>query len=306
MYKRNSNLDWGGTRQASNPVADIAPAHNNNSNTNNSGQTWPHILSLWQAWRWLRAYLQHGQESMADHAYALLRANILAEHEPHYEQQLLQQPSLRALAPLLRRDFGRTEALREARHAQRLLQASTALNRYSLYGNYVELVASEVKLLPTPNNNAHNQNAPLVFIGAGPLPLTALMLADLTQRKIIGLDCDEHAIELGRDTIARLSATAQVQLIHCRGEDFDYAQAGAVWLASLVPQKQAIMQQIKATAPHTPVIARTAQGLSQMLYTAFPEDAAKALGYKLAERSPRRQMYYNTSLLFLPARFLPA
>ena len=160
--------------------------------------------------------------------------------------------------------------------------------------------------LKAPPIKADRQTA--AFVGAGPLPIGAIMFHRRTGLPVTCIDCDERACTLGRKLILYLAAREpgykgldrHIHFIHRPGEDHDYVTHPIVFIASLVEKKGPIVTRIVKTS-HTvaTTIIRSAEGLSTLLYK--PEDCVagnEEYNIYFASKTKPSAQAINTSLVY--------
>jgi len=203
---------------------------------------------------------------------------------------ILNAPTLREIAPGLRRLLGRAEYEMEQYCANAMIgNEPNAQERYASYPhfiyrkNYEALVASELHAMRwwIKQPPLKKDRESVAFVGAGPLPISAIMFHKRTGLPVTCVDSDERAFTLGRDLIFHLSATnpqmkdlhKHVHYVHAAGEDHDYVTHPIVFIASLVAQKApVVMQIVRSSHTVSTTVIRTAEGLSTLLYQ--PEGCA--------------------------------
>lgn len=134
--------------------------------------------------------------------------------------------------------------------------------------NYLKLSGQElalfVKYLPKSSERQ------LAYIGAGPLPLTAICYERhgfFTE--VIGIDSDQEALSASRQLCAKLGSG--VSFLHADAMEVDYSGFSVIFIAALVgmtsDEKQRILQYIQKTAKlGTLVAVRSAYGSRELLY----------------------------------------
>lgn len=97
----------------------------------------------------------------------------------------------------------------------------------------------------------------LVMIGCGPLPVTALHVADKYPAiKIYALDADAKALKVAQRVIDALEV-GQISFIHDDSVSYEFAFASIIYIANLVRPKREVLRQIsKTAAPGTLVVLR--------------------------------------------------
>src|SRR5262249_24551791 len=106
------------------------------------------------------------------------------------------------------------------------------LEEFWYYGNYEGLWALEQMLL------GQDFIPRLVFLGSGPLPLTAVMAAFVqTIEKILCVDCDDAACELSSKLLQALGLESRVTIHRASAQSFDFSPHDLVICASLMEGK---------------------------------------------------------------------
>ncbi len=230
---------------------------------------------------------------------------------------ILNTPAIQQIAPSLRQLLGRAECEMECFCARAMIGDETgAEGHFSSYshfiyrGNYEALVAAELHALEW-----HVKAPPIkrecesvAFVGAGPLPISAIMFHERTELHVTCVDSDETASRLGQQLVLHLAATEPryknldkaIHFVHKPGEEHDYATHPIVFIASLVEKKVSVVMRIVQTSQTAATtIIRSAEGLSTLLYK--PEACVEGRGeYNVyltgkTEASPEA---INTSLIY--------
>ncbi|MFY9288818.1 MAG: nicotianamine synthase family protein [Alphaproteobacteria bacterium] len=241
----------------------------------------------------------------------------MRERAPADVAAILSHPIIQEIAPELRRHLGRAEFEMEcycaAAMAGNIPGAASHYSDYSGFiyrGNYEALVESELRAMKW-----HIKQPPLkpesesvAFVGAGPLPISAIMFSQRTGLPVTCIDIDPEACRLGANLIRHLAATdplcrdidKRIHYVCSSGDAHDYATHPIVFIASLVDQKDKVLQRIVRTS-HTVAmtVVRTAEGLSTLLYQ--PEDCIagqEEYNMYLTGQSKRTADAINTSLVY--------
>jgi hypothetical protein len=253
--------------------------------------------------------------------YGFVR-DTMAERSPREVAAILNAPSIQQIIPSLRQLLGRAEYEMENFCAAAMIDDEIeAEPRFSSYrnfiyrGNYDALVSAELHAMKW-----HGQTQPvragcesIAFVGAGPLPISAIMLHQRTGLRVTCIDSNERAFQLGQRLICLLAAKEaghkdidkMIHFIHAFGEEHDYRMHPVVFIASLVENKEQIINRIVDTSnAATTTIIRSAEGLSTLLYR--PADGVdnqeKYNAYLIGKTKPSPEVI-NTSLVY---RFPPA
>lgn len=186
---------------------------------------------------------------------------------------VLGDPAVAEVVDDLRALCARGEAAMERCWAHRITSAAdpaAELARFPYRDNYRDLTRLEVHAvaghLPHPPRR-------MLFVGSGPLPLTALMLARHHGVEVVGLDLDPEAAALGADVARALGVDGvRFDVGDVLGTD-DLGGYDAVCLAALVgldaATKARVLGHVRARlAPGALVLVRSAHSLRGLLYPA--------------------------------------
>ncbi|GAA1737913.1 nicotianamine synthase family protein [Luedemannella helvata] len=191
---------------------------------------------------------------------------------------VLSQPRIAEVRPDLIRLCAEGEALLEDLWARRILAATDAraeAARFPYLGNYHGLARLELHALA----GAGHRRGPgrgVCFVGGGPLPLSAMLLARALGARITVVDRDAQAVDLSRRLVVRLAPARQIDVVlsdAASAPDMARATAGCdvVVVAALVgltsAEKRAVLRATSAgVEPGTYVVIRSADGLRSLLY----------------------------------------
>lgn len=200
---------------------------------------------------------------------ALVQNIVLAEE--HFsdseKRQVMENPQIRGVRRALLAELSEAEYEMELYFSDRFLQnpdfKEKNLNEFWYLQNYLDLVDLELEKLSV---NKHPDKE-IVFIGSGPLPLTAIIMAQKTGMKITCLDMDAAAVKRGEALAEKLGMADQLHFTQSAGNEYDYRDTALVMVASLVADKKQVLERIKTTAQEQPEVAlRSAEGLHALLY----------------------------------------
>ena len=156
--------------------------------------------------------------------------------------------------------------------AKRIIASSSPqkeLLRFPYFKNYFDL--TRLEWLSLQSCQAH-KNHKILFVGGGPLPLTAIMLAREFGAPSTVIDIDETAVALSRQLITRLGLGSMVRILRDDARQFrDYGKFSSIFvaaLAGLLPShKEDIFLRVKQKAKkETHIIARSSWGNRRLLY----------------------------------------
>lgn len=88
----------------------------------------------------------------------------------------------------------------------------------------------------------------VLCIGAGPLPCTAIEIANRCGARIVAIDCDAAAVECAQHTIAQLGLQAIIEMEQADGRDYDAGGFDVVHIARQAVPQADILARVWATA----------------------------------------------------------
>jgi threonine dehydrogenase-like Zn-dependent dehydrogenase len=159
---------------------------------------------------------------------------------------------------------------------------------------YDRLVNGEIKAMPQMNDKGEGK---IAFAGAGPLPLTALILHQKTGRRITCIDNDPVACDLSRELLAKAGIKG-IDVVCAAGADFDYKDYPFVFIASLVPEKDKVVEKIRERGQSTFIGVRSVERLHVLLYEPVDEKTLKEAGCRFASKTKHDNKTINTTLFY--------
>lgn len=168
------------------------------------------------------------------------------------------------------------------------------------WNTYLALVSEEMSALSrVTGKSGHTERVPFVFVGGGPLPLSAIILQLLGDVEVIGLEIDPVAYDASCSLLERLGLEEKVKVVLGNGSEFDYRSYRRIFVASLVRNKREVLEQISRTSPDALVAVRTAEGMKQIMYEAIDESQLTKQGWRILGRTLPEQNLVINSTLFL-------
>lgn len=178
------------------------------------------------------------------------------------------------------------------------------LTQFPYWQNYLKLTALEYDLAVAHNTTLSQTNQPFLFVGSGPIPFTAIILAKTHHHRVICLDSDPIAVSLSSQLITKLQLNHRLTIHHQSGQDYTQYQASPlIWVAALAglePQaKQTIFQVIKdQITSNTHILTRSSHGSRQLLYQPLPTQIQRQF-QTIAAHHPQDDII-NSILLLKP------
>lgn len=201
--------------------------------------------------------------------------------DEHTARQVLATPRIGGLLRSLREVSARGETELERHWATEVSRAEdpwATLRSFPYLDNYrdlvrVELGASAAAGAPGPRSVA--------VLGAGPLPLTGLLLAHDHRVQVVNVDCSAHACSLGADVTTALSLSDRVSTVWAEAAQAAHLEevenADLVVLAALVGEDGAgkrptLRALARVMRPHATLLVRSAHHLRTALYPRVSPD----------------------------------
>lgn len=178
----------------------------------------------------------------------------------------------------LQRISAESEYLMEVHWVKRIIQSNDPkqeLENFWYYKNYVDLTKIEWMGLESCCDTSKHDD--VLFMGSGPLPLTAIVLAKFYGCKISLLDVDEYALELSKKLIKALKLESKFQFIHSDATKFiAYERYEVIYVAALAgldnDSKNLIVKNIRQFAnAESHIIMRSSYANRTLLYRPLDE-----------------------------------
>lgn len=239
-----------------------------------------------------------------EHSFAALHRNITALEHLIFAQdsggdakQILANFSAEERS-YLTAAYCRWETELEDQFAHEILDASqTRFENYLLSDRFATLISEELAMVGPPKPER------ILFIGSGPLPISAYHLHLQTNLPIDCLDQNPAAIELSSKAIERLGLQAALRIINGEGERFQVREYDLIVIALLAKPKRRILRNLRRHAsPDCRILCRTSSGLRTLLYEPTPDSALG--GFRtLGERAAEGDQTISTMLLKATSRW---
>jgi hypothetical protein len=235
-------------------------------------------------------------------ALSALVRRVMDGCAPGDAARVLADPRIGRVRAALVRRLALAEGAMERHWARALCQrrnvTAADFEQFTYWDCYRHLVEAELGSLGPHLELAKAEG--IAFVGAGPLPLSAILAHLGTGLKVTCLDVDAEACSLAR-TLARKAGLTGIEVRCANGARHDYALHPLVMIASLVPDKADAMRRIRATRPGAVVALRSAEGLCTLLYDAVDETELLALGCGYLGRTGYNPRAINTTLVYAAA-----
>lgn len=231
---------------------------------------------------------------------ARLRAHYFADEI----QTILSNDYVKRNLQSLQHKLSEAECLAELEASRRICQSQQMITSMAEglpnWDIYMELVGKELSILHELSfQNGRANEAPIVFVGSGSLPLSAIILHLCGNAEVICLEIDAAAYDASCALLKRLGLSRNISVVMQDGADYNYSSHSRIFVASLVRNKEAVLKQINRTASNPLVAVRTAEGIKQMMYESLDEWQLNKQGWTIAARTRPNDRVVINSTLFL-------
>lgn len=231
-----------------------------------------------------------------------LSVQLRSSYAPKEVSFVLNNAYIQANQRSLQDKLSEAEFLAELQDCRNICQSEQplldTLKMLPTWNIYESLVSQELSVLrQLIQQDGHLERLPIVFVGSGPMPLSAILIHLLSDREVICLELDAVAYAASCELLECLGLTDKVTVVKGNGSEFNYRSCGAIIVASLVQNKMDVLEQIVQTASTTLVAVRTAEGIRQIRYQAINESQLNEQGWRIVGRtSPDENLVINSTL----------
>jgi len=142
----------------------------------------------------------------------------------------------------------------------------TNIKDYQLYKRFLRLIKEESRLGQIKKGDK------VLFIGSGPLPITAIILNKLKGCEIHCIEKVKNRAEISKRIIRRLGLQQKINVYNKKGESIKNDDYSIVIIALLAKPKDRILKEIFSKVNvGTKIICRTSEGIRQFFYEATNE-----------------------------------
>jgi hypothetical protein len=229
---------------------------------------------------------------------ALVNA-VLEGCPPDDARSVLDNPEVRAIRGRLIERLAIAEAEMERCWSEKFCTragfAAADLAEFTYWDCYRRLVGAELGSLPARLELGEGES--IAFVGAGPLPLSAIVMHLHTGMAVTCIDRDAAACARAGELCHKAGCTG-IAVACTDGADYDFARSPVVFIASLVPEKGTVMRCIRDGCPRACVAIRSAEGLRTLLYDPVDEAELDAMGCGYLGRTGHDPQVINTTLFY--------
>lgn len=166
------------------------------------------------------------------------------------------------------------------------------------WNSYFSLVSQELQMIRQHKQQDRNtEKLPIIFVGSGPMPISSIILHLLSDAEVICLEMNAVAYDASCYLLEHLGLGDKVTVVLKDGSEFDYSSYSRIFVASLVRNKQAVLETISRTSADPLVAVRTAEGMRRIMYEAIDESQLNNQGWKILGRTfPEEKLVVNSTL----------
>jgi hypothetical protein len=148
------------------------------------------------------------------------------------------------------------------------LTPSSTIDDYALAGRFRRLIKREIELLAPAGRPER-----LLFIGSGPLPVSAILAHEYLGVPVDCIDVDTGAVADSCRLLQNLHLSDAVRVIHADGTAIDARGYDAILIALLAKPKNEILASLARSArKDCRIVCRTSEGLRKLVYEPIDHD----------------------------------
>lgn len=169
------------------------------------------------------------------------------------------------------------------------------LESFWYWKNYVDLVADEAQYFP---KETYTPNESICVAGSGPFPVTAILLTQLTGKKVTCLDIDPASCMAAERFIFKAGLKESIDVVCTDAAQHNYRLHPHSLVASLVPNKGDVIRRIHETSDNPCIAVRSAERLHTLLYDPVDETDPELSRCSLSFRTSYKPEIINTTLFY--------
>ncbi len=186
------------------------------------------------------------------------------------------------------------EAAMECQYSAQL-SGEEAQNFFN-FESYSQLVEGELTQLGFPKKEIILRDfESIAFVGAGPLPLSAIMIHQKTGLRVTCIDCDKDSAALGKAFIEKCGLSREISYRHARGDQVDYCIHPYIFIAGLVQDKESVVCQIGMSRGGNTIAVRSAMGVGGLLDRPLSIQMTELLYIFFDRHTPAQPPFFNTT-----------
>ncbi len=149
----------------------------------------------------------------------------------------------------------------ETQLANRMIQGAADISEFPLYERFAALVRSELALI------SNSRPRRILFVGSGPLPLSAVLIHRLTGSAMDCVGRDAHSAAVSRQVLEQCAIHGAVRVLCEMQAGYPVSEYDLVFIDLHAKPRKAILRTLrKRGRPGCQVLCRTAHGVRQLVY----------------------------------------
>ncbi len=181
------------------------------------------------------------------------------------------------------------------RHYSKILDDDSVRTFFN-FESYGRLVDGELRQIGYPQKRiALRDFESIAFVGAGPLPLSAIMIHQKTGLPVTCIDSDKEAVELGKKFINKCGLSEGISYRHIRGDQVDYCIHPYIFIAGLVQDKESVVCQVGMSRSGNTIAIRSAMGVGSLLDKPLSVQMTELLYIYFDRHTPALPPFFNTT-----------
>ncbi len=196
------------------------------------------------------------------------------------EKTTIDLPNLsNSVISAIQRVYEQYETNLEFNFAARIISENIPISEYPLYERFQRLINSEVAMADLSSKDR------VLFIGSGPFPISAILIATLCNASVDCYDCSREACEISSRVISKLELSEKIRIFERNAQSVklstidtpgDYGIYDVIVVALLAQPKENILHQLwKSLGPQPKVILRYSKGNRKVIYKGMELENAK-------------------------------
>ena len=177
------------------------------------------------------------------------------------EKTILSYEKVKNSLPLLQQTYETFETDLEQEFVNNFLKGIKKLKDYLLYTRFVKLIKNEINLAKISEKDS------FLFIGSGPLPITAILLNMFTKCSVDCYDKNKISVKLSERVIEKLNLSNKIKIYNKKGENLSENKYSVIVIALLAKPKDKILHKVwNESIKGTRIICRTSDGVREVFY----------------------------------------
>ncbi len=173
----------------------------------------------------------------------------------------------------------------EYQFAHRLIRGEAHLSEYPFYERFAGLVTCELAMVA----NSHPDR--ILFIGSGPLPITAIHLHLQTGATIDCVALEENTVDISRQALEKCGLNNSVRVSSEGDSSYDVSTYDLVLVGELAKSKKNILGVLrKHSRAGCQILCRTSHGLKRLAYQQATEQDRKGFHLKQEQVAEDEQL----------------